>query len=89
MPFQETVKRKRKHDIETVAQEFPLKLFVFDLLYLNGESMLDKGHETRRKAALTFLSADHADTLSLIDEREVNTPQELEDYFLECIEEGS
>jgi DNA ligase-1 len=88
LPFQETVKRKRKHDIHEMAQEFPLKLFVFDLLYLNGESMLDKGHEARRKAALTFLSADHHDTISLIDEREITTADQLEDYFLECMHEG-
>lgn len=88
LPFQETVKRKRKHDIESVAQEFPLKLFVFDLLYLNGQSMLSNDHETRRKQALTFLTDDHAETLSLIDEREVTTAQQLEDYFLESIQEG-
>ncbi|MBY0110345.1 MAG: ATP-dependent DNA ligase [Candidatus Babeliaceae bacterium] len=88
LPFQETVKRKRKHDIAQVAQEFPLKLFVFDLLYLNGESMLNKEHETRRKQALTFLSTDHTETISLIDERVVTTAAGLEDYFLECIEEG-
>jgi DNA ligase-1 len=88
LPFQETVKRKRKHDIETVAQEFPLKLFVFDLLYLNGQSMLGHSHESRRKTAETFLSSDHTNVISLIDEREVTTQVELEDYFLECIEEG-
>ncbi len=88
LPFQETVKRKRKHDIEEVAQQFPLKLFVFDLLYLNGQSMIEKGHEGRRKAALTFLSPDPINTISLIEEREINTALELEDYFLECIEEG-
>lgn len=88
LPFQETVKRKRKHDIAEVAQQFPLKLFVFDLLYLNGQSFLDKGHETRRKALGTFLRNDHTDTISLIDEREIHTADELEEYFLSCIEEG-
>ncbi len=88
LPFQQTVKRKRKHGIETMAQEFPLKLFVFDLLYLNGESMLNKGHEARRKVALSFITADHYETISLIDEREVTTTEQLEDYFLECMHEG-
>lgn len=88
LPFQETVKRKRKHDIEEVAQQFPLKLFVFDLLYLNGESMLNKSHETRRKLAAAFLSENHRDTISLIDEKIVTTGTELEDYFLTCLEEG-
>ena len=30
LPFQETVKRKRKHGIEEAITEFPLKLFIFD-----------------------------------------------------------
>ncbi len=50
--------------------------------------MLELGHEARRKAAHTFLSTDHTKTISLIDEREISTAQQLEDYFLECIEEG-
>lgn len=30
LPFQETTKRRRKHNIEEVAKELPLKAFVFD-----------------------------------------------------------
>ena len=36
LPFQETVQRKRKYDIVEKAKEIPLKLFTFELLYLNG-----------------------------------------------------
>ncbi len=32
--FQETVKRKRKHGVEEAANDFPLQLFLFDLLRL-------------------------------------------------------
>ncbi len=66
----------------------PLKLFVFDLLYLNGKSLLATGHEERRKAALTFLPQDHSAVISLIDEREIITANELEEYFMECMHEG-
>ncbi len=41
LPFQETTKRRRKHNIEEVAKQLPLKAFVFDMLYLNGKSLLD------------------------------------------------
>ncbi len=88
LPFQETVRRKRKHGVSSMAQELPLRLFVFDLLYLNGESMLDKGHEKRRNHAEKFLSVDYTQPISLIDERVVESGQELEDYFLTCIDEG-
>lgn len=41
LPFQETTKRRRKHNIDEVAKQLPLKAFVFDLLYLDGKSLLD------------------------------------------------
>ena len=36
LPFQLTVQRKRKHGISEKAKEIPLKLYSFDLLYLDG-----------------------------------------------------
>lgn len=41
LPFQETTKRRRKHNIAEMAQSLPLKAFVFDVLYLNGKSLID------------------------------------------------
>ncbi len=48
LPFQETVQRKRKYDIEEKAKEVPLKLFAYELLYLNGKSYLDVFFRERR-----------------------------------------
>ena len=41
LPFQETTKRRRKHKIEEIAKQLPLKAFVFDILYVDGKSLLD------------------------------------------------
>jgi DNA ligase-1 len=41
LPFQETTKRRRKHNIDEVAKTLPLKSFVFDILYADGKSLLD------------------------------------------------
>jgi DNA ligase-1 len=41
LPFQETTKRRRKHGIEEIAKSLPLKAFVFDILYKDGESLID------------------------------------------------
>ncbi|KKP22588.1 MAG: putative DNA ligase [candidate division TM6 bacterium GW2011_GWF2_28_16] len=88
LPFQETVKRKRKYDIEQTAQDFPLKLYFFDLLYLNGESYLDKTHEQRRKKLLTIATTKKEDTIFVIEEKEINSTKELERYFEENISQG-
>ena len=49
LPFQETVQRKRKYDIEEKAKEIPLKLFVFELLYCNGVSHINDSFTKRRE----------------------------------------
>ena len=41
LPFQETTKRRRKHNIEEMAQSLPLRAFVFDILYADGKSLID------------------------------------------------
>jgi DNA ligase-1 len=41
LPFQETTKRRRKHNIDEVAKTLPLKAFVFDILYAEGKSLMD------------------------------------------------
>lgn len=41
LPFQETTRRRRKHGIEAMAEQIPLKAFVFDILYKDGASLLD------------------------------------------------
>jgi DNA ligase-1 len=46
--FQETVKRRRKHGIEECVSELPLQLNMFDLLYLNGKSLLHTEQRERR-----------------------------------------
>lgn len=42
LPFQETTKRRRKHGVEEAAKSLPLKAFVFDIMYLEGESLMDE-----------------------------------------------
>lgn len=41
LPFQETTKRRRKHNITETAKKLPLKAFVFDILYADGKSLID------------------------------------------------
>lgn len=87
-PFQETVKRRRKHDIDQVSLDLPLKLVVFDILYLNGESLLAKNHTQRRKILLELFDFDNRKTVVAIEEIAVSTSGELDDYFMNNITSG-
>lgn len=48
LPFQETIKRKRKYLINDKAKEIPLKYFVFDILYKDGQDLLNLPLNKRR-----------------------------------------
>jgi DNA ligase-1 len=54
--FQELIKRlRRKHKVEEFAKRIPVKLYVFDLLYLNGTSLIDTPLIQRRKRLHTII----------------------------------
>ncbi len=91
LPFQETVKRKRKHGIDKIMQDFPLRLYFFDLLYLDGKSLLDQPHNKRR-ALMLELFEDKAIAKSQImipiQEEKIKDAQHLKEYFEQNISAG-
>ena len=91
LPFQETVKRKRKYDIEKFAQDFPLKLFLFDVLYINGQSLLDEPHSKRRKVLLDVCddkTIKKHNIIYPIEEQKIHDAKELDAYFEQNISLG-
>lgn len=47
--FQETMTRKRKHDIASMLINVPLRFFVFDVLYVDGRDLLSLPFSKRRE----------------------------------------
>ncbi|MGH7449971.1 MAG: ATP-dependent DNA ligase [bacterium] len=48
LPFQELMRRfRRVHQIEETMKEVPVRLYLFDLLYLNGQSLIDRPYQER------------------------------------------
>lgn len=58
LPFQETTKRRRKYGIEEMQKKLPLKAFVFDIMYLNGKSLVDESLESRVKSLEEVIDGD-------------------------------
>lgn len=88
LPFQETVKRKRKHGIEEIKEELPLQVFIFDVLYLNGVDCLNKTHAQRRALLEQLFKKVKSETVHLIEEVPISTTQELQEYFAQNIAAG-
>ncbi len=48
LPFQELMRRfRRVHQIEATMKEVPVRLYLFDLLYYNGQSLIDQPYQER------------------------------------------
>ncbi len=48
LPFQDLMRRfRRVHDIDVMLKEIPLKLFLFDVIYLDGKLMIDTPYAKR------------------------------------------
>jgi DNA ligase-1 len=47
LPFQETIQRRRKYEVKRVSKDVPIRLFAFDLLYLNGKDFSNEPFEKR------------------------------------------
>lgn len=88
LPFQETVKRKRKHGIEQAATEYPLQLFLFDILYLNNKSCLDMTYVQRHNNLKEILKKIETNHIFVSEHVEIHSTQQLENYFLETVETG-
>ncbi|HEX4068569.1 MAG TPA: ATP-dependent DNA ligase, partial [Candidatus Babeliales bacterium] len=88
LPFQETVKRKRKHGVEEMAEEFPLQLFLFDLLYLNGKSYLDVPYTQRHSQLQKMVSDISSQHLFVIEHKQIQSAKELENYFYSEVAHG-
>lgn len=85
-PFQVTVQRKRKHMVADMAREFPLALFVFDVLYADGKDYTKRPYEERRKVLEGLLR--RKGRLRAVDRIIAKTPGELKTFFDAQVEKG-
>ena len=85
-PFQELMHRRRKYGVEAAITQYPISLFSFDLLYVDGEDLTKQPLPQRRKRLQTIIKLN--DRLKPATQKTVNNPRDLEDFFEEAIEEG-
>lgn len=87
MPFQETIQRKRKHEVADAVSRIPLRLMTFDLLYVNGKSILDKPLEYR-KQELERIIIKNSKTIMLSPIQKVGDASTIEKLFDEYVTDG-
>ncbi|MDI6690270.1 MAG: ATP-dependent DNA ligase [Candidatus Bathyarchaeota archaeon] len=85
-PFQELMHRRRKYGIEEAMEEYPVSLFMFDALYVDGKDLTLELYPIRREALVKAIEeSERVKTAKYII---TSNPKELEKFFLEAIENG-
>lgn len=80
LSFQETIKRKRKYGVTAKAEEMPLHVMCFDIMYLDGKDLTGKRFSERRKI-LEKQILKNDPVLTVIDQQEFRDAKSLEKYF--------
>ncbi len=84
--FQTTIQRKRKHGVAQMAEEIPLHLFAFDLMYADGVDWTVQPYSSRREALEKLVAGSEAIEVSSI--KQVKSANELENFFSYCLAAG-
>ena len=86
LPFQELMHRRRKYDIEKAIEKYPVNLFFFDVLYVDGQDLTSKPLLERRKILENIIEVN--ESVALTESKLVENPKELEAFFLRAVESG-
>jgi len=82
LPLQETMQRKRKHGVAEAVKNIPLKYLVFDLLFLNGKSLMNKPLIERRKLLNKIIKP--GGVIVIDSHLDTTDPKELAEFFDEA-----
>jgi DNA ligase-1 len=85
-PFQELMHRRRKYGIQKAIEEYPVSLFMFDALYVDGKDLTLEPCPVRRKALEEAIK--ESERVNITKYLITNSAKELEKFFLEAIEDG-
>jgi DNA ligase-1 len=86
VPFQLTITRKRKHGVEETASSVPLRFFVFDIMYLDGKSLINLPLHERRKILAEIVV--QGEVLVVDEYIETDDPNVLREYHKKQLAEG-
>jgi len=86
LPFQVTIQRKRKYGVTEKAKEFPLKLFLFDVMMADGKNLMKEPFIERRKKLEKII--EKGKVIAPTDSIVTDKPEEIEKFFEENIGKG-
>jgi len=88
LPFQVVSQRRgRKYDIQRMTEEVPVVLFLFDLLYVNGEDLTMRSYLERTSRLEEVVEP--SENVRLATRIISDDPSEIETFFQKAINDGT
>lgn len=85
--FQTLMRRRRKHRIDEMAEKFPIAVFLFECLYVDGEDLTLEPY-TKRRATLQDI-VEETERFKLVRALQTSEVSQLVDFFEEAITDGA
>jgi DNA ligase-1 len=85
-PFQELMHRRRKYGIQKAIQEYPVSLFMFDALYVDGKDLTLQPYPVRHEILEKIIEP--SDRVRVAEYLIVTNPEQLEKFFEKAVESG-
>ena len=85
-PFQELMHRRRKYGIEKAMEEYPISLFMFDALYIDGKDLTLEPYPIRRRNLEKIIEQN--DHIKVADYIVTDNLDELERFFEKAVQNG-
>ena len=85
-PFQELMHRRRKYGIEEAKEEYPISLFMFDALYIDGKDLTLEPYPIRRRNLEKII--EQSDHIKVADYIVTDNLDELERFFEKAVQSG-
>lgn len=85
-PFQVTMQRKRKYDLEEMTVKYPLRLVAFDLLYIDGKDFTGQPYSKRHDTLASIITP--GERIEISQHLVTQDSKEIEKYFMDAITSG-
>jgi DNA ligase-1 len=85
--FQTLMKRRRKHRIEEMAERFPIAVFLFECLYVDGDDLTPEPYTKRREKLQDIV--EESERFKLVRALQTSEVSQLVDFFEEAISDGT
>ncbi len=88
-PFQELMHRKRKHDVQINLDKYPVYVYLFDVLFIDGNDVTNNIYIDRRKLLEKNLKGIRIEKIKLIPSKIVNKENDITGYLHDALENGA